>query len=411
MQLLLPTITQLSAFWYCLCKWYGFSPINFYLKNFPNKQKKPRLFSRDYNLSAISFRLPSDSIPTVASSDSPLSSTFVSDFSRLSAPQIPLFRFLFLSSNFLFSFVHFFFGFWLLSLCFYLSLIFLSPPHSGFFSAHLLLSFPMCSPLPFAWFLMHSFTVLVLRLTVCFFSPFPDSLPQLFLRCLLPDFSFRIFHFPLVFFRPLQFNFRLLSFLFLPFCSSRFYLTAVFTMHPFHFRFQDFPVTFCLISHASLHGSLTWHYWWFPFALPWFTPAAVPQVIPFWISSLGPMHNFRFLSSTSALASHYLASVSSVLFFLVLSYSDFSSASSFPFGPDVFRLIIWLVSHSSFQASDTWLSVCFLSLYSDSLPQLFLRWFPYAFAFGTFCFQFTFFRSCSVRFMLFSFLCFPFHSS
>ena len=161
---------------------------------------------------------------------------------------------------------------------------------------------------------MHPFTVLVLTQPVRFFLPLPDSLPQLFLRCLFLDFSFHTFHFPSAFFRPLSFNFRLLSFLFLPFCSSRFCLTAAFTMHPFHSRFQDFPVTLCLISHAFLHGSLTWLYWWFPFILPWFTPAAVPQVIPFWFSSLGPMHCFRFLSSTFALASHYLASVSSVPF-------------------------------------------------------------------------------------------------
>ena len=139
----------------------------------------------------------------------------------------------------------------------------------------------MFSPLPFAWFLMHPFTVLVLRTTVRFLSPFPDSLPQLFLRCLLLVLTFRIVRLAFTFFRPCPLDFRLLSFLFLPFCSSRCHLTAVFSMHPFHFHFQDFPVTLCLISHAFLHGSLTRLYWWFLFVLPCFAPAAVPQAIPF----------------------------------------------------------------------------------------------------------------------------------
>ena len=269
----------------------------------------------------------------------------------------------------------------------------------------------MSSPLPSAWFLVHPFSVLVLTQPVRFLSPFPDSLPQLFLRCLLPTSVFPIFRFTSTFFRPSLFYFRLLSFLFLPFCSSRFYLTAVSSMHPFHSHFQDFPVSFCLISHASLHGSLTRLYWWFLFVLPWFAPAAVPQVNPFWFASLGQILGFCFLSSTSALASHYLASVSSILFFLIPSHSDFFSASVLPFGFTVVHLIFHLVSHTSFQVFDTWLSVCFLSLYPVSLPQLIYRWFPCAFAFGTFCFRFTFFRLCSIRFKLLSFLFLPFPAS
>ena len=50
---------------------------------------------------------------------------------------------------------------------------------------------------------------------------------------------------------------------------------------------------------------------WFPFVLPCFAPAAVPQVIPFWFYPPGPVPDFRFLSSASVLASHYSASVSS----------------------------------------------------------------------------------------------------
>ena len=269
----------------------------------------------------------------------------------------------------------------------------------------------MFSPLPFAWFLMHPFTVLVLTQPVRFFSPFPDSLPQLFLRCLLPTSVFRIFRFTSTFFRPSSFHFRLLSFLFLPFCSSRCHLTDVFSMHPFHSHFQDLPVTLCLISHASLHGSLTRLYWWFPFVLPWFTPAAVPQVIPFWISSWGLLLDFSFLSSASVLATHYLASVSSVPFLPVSVSQRLPQCLSSAFASYFFLILSCLISHAFFPDSRTWLPVCFLSHFPDSLPQLFLRWFPCAFAFGTFRFHFTFFRPCPFRFWLLGFLFLPFSSS
>ena len=49
----------------------------------------------------------------------------------------------------------------------------------------------------------------------------------------------------------------------------------------------------------------------FPFVLPCFAPTAVPQVLPFWISPLGSVPDFRFLSSASVLAPHYSAICSS----------------------------------------------------------------------------------------------------
>ena len=68
----------------------------------------------------------------------------------------------------------------------------------------------------------------VLSIAVCFLSPFPDSLPQLFLRCLPPALAFRIFRFPSASFRPLLLRFRLLGLpVFLSF-SSRFRLTVGF---------------------------------------------------------------------------------------------------------------------------------------------------------------------------------------
>ena len=104
---------------------------------------------------------------------------------------------------------------------------------------------------------MRSFPVLVLGFAVCFLSPFPDSLPQLFLRCLLPAFAFRIFRFPSAFFRPLLLRFRLLSLLFLPFRSSHFCLTVASLVLPFRSRFPGVPILSCLISHAFFPGFRT----------------------------------------------------------------------------------------------------------------------------------------------------------
>lgn len=114
----------------------------------------------------------------------------------------------------------------------------------------------------------------------------------------------------------------------------------------------------------------------FLFALSCFAPTAVSQVIPLCFRFRDFLLLFHFLSSVSYPLQATSFSVSSVLFFLALSNSDFSSASSFPFGFDVFCLIFHLVSHISFQAFDTWLSVCFLSSFPVSLPQLFHRCFP-----------------------------------
>ena len=157
---------------------------------------------------------------------------------------------------------------------------------------------------------MHSFPVPVLSFAVCFLSPFPDSLPQLFLRCLLPAFAFRIFRFPSTLFRLLLFCFRLLSPLFLPFRSSRFCLTVASTVPLLRFPFLGFPHSFlpdfsCILSWFSYSDLCL-----FPFVLPCFAPTAVPQVLPFQISPPGSTPDFRFLSSASIVASHYSAYLS-----------------------------------------------------------------------------------------------------
>ena len=100
---------------------------------------------------------------------------------------------------------------------------------------------------------MPSFQVPVLGFAVCFFSPFPDSLPQLFLRCLPYAFAFGLFPFlPLSFVHFCSGSGYLASVSSFP-LSSRFCLTVAFSMLPFRFRFLGFPCSFrpgfpCLLS-------------------------------------------------------------------------------------------------------------------------------------------------------------------
>ena len=130
--------------------------------------------------------------------------------------------------------------------------LFLPPPHSGFRSAPAPLSLPRSSPFSPAWFPVRSTPVPVLSIAVCFLSPFPDSLPQLFLRCLLPTLAFRIFRFPSASFRPLLLCFRLLG---LPVFHSVLPASALQLAFPvlrFRSRFPSFPFLSGLISHAFL---------------------------------------------------------------------------------------------------------------------------------------------------------------
>ena len=181
-----------------------------------------------------------------------------------------------------------------------------------------------------AWFPVLHIQLPVLSFPVCFLSPFPDSLPQLFLRCLLS-------HFP--------FPFRFLSSASVPLpatqldCSS-FLLLPVFASQrlPGALRFLSSP----LLSPSVLSGfpsissgSAYLAFCWFPFVLPCFAPAAVPQVIPFWISPPGPVPDFRFLSSASILASHYSASVSSFPLFPFSPHSGLPGALRFLSSPSL----------------------------------------------------------------------------
>ena len=152
---------------------------------------------------------------------------------------------------------------------------------------------------------------------------------------------------------------------------------------PLRFRFLAFPVRPGLISHAFFPGFRTRLCCSFPFVLPCFAPAAVPQVIPFWISPPGPVPDFRILSFASVLASHYSASVSSFPPSPLPPHSGFRSSrlrSRFPGSP----FLSGLISHAFLPGSRTRLSVCFLSSFLVSLPQLFHECLPSAFAFGLF---------------------------
>ena len=152
---------------------------------------------------------------------------------------------------------------------------------------------------------------------------------------------------------------------------------------PLRFRFMAFPVLPGLISHAFFPGSRTRLCCSFPFVLPCFAPAAVPQVIPFRISSPGPVPDFRFLSSASVLASHYSASVSSFPPSPLPPHSGFRSSRlrsrflGLPF-------LSSPISRAFLPGSRTRLPVRFLSSFLASLPQLFHECLPSASAFGLF---------------------------
>ena len=116
----------------------------------------------------------------------------------------------------------------------------------------------------------------------------------------------------------------------------------------------------------------------FPFVLPCFAPTAVPQVLPFWFSPRGSTLGFRSLSIPSALASHYSAFCSS---FPVSPARLTVGFWVHPFPLTVLRLFFrpsCLVSHAFPSVLSTRLSVCFLSPFPASLPQLLDRCSPFS---------------------------------
>ena len=129
---------------------------------------------------------------------------------------------------------------------------------------------------------MPSFQIPVLGFAVGFLSPFPDSLPQLFLRCLPYALAFGLFPFdPLSFVHfssgsdysasvssfPLSYRFPLTVGLFR--CSLSAFASLV------------FPVPSDLISHVFSLGSSYSAFCLFLFIPLGFAPTAVPPMLPF----------------------------------------------------------------------------------------------------------------------------------
>ena len=114
---------------------------------------------------------------------------------------------------------------------------------------------------------MPSFRVPVLGFADGFLSPFPDSLPQLFLRCFPYAFAFGLSPSnPLSFVRFSSgsgYSASVSSFPLFPFPPH-----SGFPGARFRSRFLGFPFLSGLISHAFLPGSRTQLFCLFPFALP-----------------------------------------------------------------------------------------------------------------------------------------------
>ena len=160
------------------------------------------------------------------------------------------------------------------------------------------------------------------RLSVCFLSPFPDSLPTAVPQVLTLCFRFRSFCFPSAFFRPLLFRFRLLSSLFLPFPSSWPCLSVALPV----LRFFLSASPFSALSSA-----------WFPMLLFRF-PVLGFLFVSFHPSrfrshsrSTGASLLFRFLSSASFSGFSACFPLSFVRLSLLLTTQP--SALSFPFFP------------------------------------------------------------------------------
>ena len=173
------------------------------------------------------------------------------------------------------------------------------------------------------------------RLSVRFLSPFPASLPTAVPQVLarrshsgvLLCFRYLSAHF--------HFRLRLLSLPLFLFRLSPSRLAVASQVPPFPLSLLRLPLPFSLVSHEVLPVRLYSASCSFPFVLPSFAPTAVPLVLPFQVSPPGSTPDFRFLSSASALASHYSASVSSFPFFPFPPHSGFPGARPFLSSPSL----------------------------------------------------------------------------
>ena len=252
-------------------------------------------------------------------------------------------------------------------------------------------------------------------LSVCFLSLYPVSLPQLIYRWFPCAFAFGTFCFRFTFFRLCSIRFWLLNLLFLPFHSYWLCLTVTSSALDSTFILSFSSCLQDLISHVFLQDFCTW----LSVCFLSLYPDLLPQLLIRWslkISLLGQILDFHFLSSASVLEPHYSASVSSVPFLPGFISQWIVQCSSLPFRFDVFPISSYLISHAALHGSRTWLSVCFLSSFPASLPQLFHRCFPLSTSLRLFLCRdllltFNFLSSVLVRFKLLSFLTFLFPSS
>ena len=221
------------------------------------------------------------------------------------------------------------------ALCFFLSALCPLRLTVGSSSRLRFLSSPSLLPDLHGWFPVRFLPVLHTQLSVRFLSPFPASLPTavpqvlarrshsgvlLCFRCLSAHFHFRL---------------RLLSLPLFLFKLSPSRLAVASRVPPFPLSLLRRPLPFSLVSHEVLPVRLYSASCLFPFVLPSFAPTAVPLVLPFWISPRGSTLGFRSLSVTSALASHYSASVSSFPLFPFPPHSGFPGARPFLSSPSL----------------------------------------------------------------------------
>ena len=104
---------------------------------------------------------------------------------------------------------------------------------------------------------MPSFPVFVLGFAVCFLSPYPDSLPQLFLRCFPLALAFGLFRFLSGSFRPLTFRLRLLGLCFFLSALLRFASQWLLRCSAPAHASSVFPVLPSPVSRAFVSGSRT----------------------------------------------------------------------------------------------------------------------------------------------------------
>ena len=185
---------------------------------------------------------------------------------------------------------------------------------------------------------MPSFQVPVLGFAVCFLSPFPDSLPQPFLRCLPYALAFGLFpSAPLSFVRFASgsgYSASVSSFSFLPRSASQWLFgCSLSAFRPPGFS-TSAPPGFPCFAFASSYSAFCL----FPFIPPGFAPTAVPPVLPSWFRLRAfPSLKLSFVRFSSVLTTQPSALSFS---FFPLSPVGGSYGASFLFRPACFHAFL-----------------------------------------------------------------------